>query len=254
MVDVRLIRTAGAGEEADRGPEIVTSYSSYQPPFDVSKVVGRMVDSVPPAYLKGLERIVLTNTAELTRKRRRAVTTSRKRKVRVVEARGLYHPEWHRTPAWIEIFVDNTLKEHDKSFLLKLPLVREFEIGGVLFHEIGHHIHFTSRPEFREREDVADVWKVRLEGIYLRRRYSWLRIFVRPLYRLFRPLFQRKDLEMARQMLQKGVISRAEFEERTKPVPWNDSGPAKQAGPDESSSVRISAFPGRWLALIRLRR
>jgi hypothetical protein len=216
-MDARSNRISGTHDKGDSRPEIVQSFSNYEPPFDVATVVGRMIDSVPPAYLNGLKRIVLTNSAGLARKRRRAVTKSRKRKVRIIEARGLYHPEWCGTAAWIEIFVDKTLSRWNTSFWWKLPLLRETEIGDVLFHEIGHHIHYACRPEFREREDVADVWKVRLEGIYLLRRYARLRIFVRPLYRLFRPFFKRKEMEMNKRMLETGAISRAEFEERTKP-------------------------------------
>jgi hypothetical protein len=44
-------------------------------------------------------------------------------------------------------------------------------LGEVLFHEIGHHIHYTQAPEFREREDVAEDWKKRLSKIYFRKRY-----------------------------------------------------------------------------------
>ena len=94
--------------------------------------------------------------------------------MKIAEVMGLYHPEWQGKPAWIEIFIDNTLKGWERGFWLKMPLVREFVIGDVLFHEIGHHIHFSIRPEFRETEDVADVWKVKLQRNYNRQRSHWL--------------------------------------------------------------------------------
>ena len=44
----------------------------------------------------------------------------------------------------------------------------------VLFHEIGHHIHATVRPEFREKEDIADDWGKKLTGNYLLKRYWFI--------------------------------------------------------------------------------
>jgi hypothetical protein len=89
----------------------------------------------------------------------------------------------------------------------------------VLFDEIGHHIHYTTRPEFREKEDVADVWKVRLENSYLRGRHPILRAMVRFSRPLTGKLIQRFHRSAAERMLLRGAISRAEFEEETKRNP-----------------------------------
>jgi hypothetical protein len=172
-----------------------------------------MVDSISEKYLTGLKEIVLTNSSGLSRNRRRAVTKSRKRKVRQAEARGLYHPAWQGKGAWIEIFVDNTLKDWEKGLWLWIPFIREGRIGDVLFHELGHHIHFTTRPEHREREDVADVWKVRLEREYHRSRYRWMRGPLRLLRPLIKPIIDRMLLKITQQQFKKGAISRAELEE-----------------------------------------
>jgi hypothetical protein len=43
--------------------------------------------------------------------------------------------------------------------------------SDVLYHEIGHHIHATRRPEHREKEDVAEKWKARLESKFILGRY-----------------------------------------------------------------------------------
>jgi hypothetical protein len=53
-------------------------------------------------------------------------------------------------------------------------------IGRVLFHELGHHIHLTTRPEFKEKEDVADDWSKRLMRNAVRRRHRFMRPFIRP--------------------------------------------------------------------------
>jgi hypothetical protein len=94
-----------------------------------------------------------------------------------VKTRGLYHYAQKGKTAWIEIFVDRIFDGWEVGFWLKLPLVRDFLLAPVLFHEIGHHIHATVRPEFQEREDVADRWQVKLETIYYRKERPYLRLF-----------------------------------------------------------------------------
>lgn len=173
-----------------------------------------MLASVQPKYLIGLKEVVLTNSTGLSRKLRRSVTKSRKHKVKIVECRGLYHQAWNGKEAWIEIFVDNTLKYWEKGFFLRIPFIREELLGGVLFHEIGHHIHFTVRPEYREKEDVADIWKIRLERIYFRQRFPLLRSFIWLIAFLSGPFFKRLRLKLMKDQLQKGRISRAEYEEQ----------------------------------------
>jgi hypothetical protein len=195
-------------------PRVVERYTGYTPSFDVKAAVEKMVATVPSKFLVGLEEVVLTNTADLPRRVRRAVTKSRRKKVRMIEARGLYHPAWKNRPAWIEIFVDNTLRAWERGWWLKFPWYREILIGDVLFHEMGHHIHFSVRPEHREKEDVADAWKVRLSRNYSRKARPLLRAILKTLRFLSGPLFMLLMRKSARVELEKGLISRAEFEER----------------------------------------
>jgi hypothetical protein len=83
----------------------------------------------------------------------------------------------------------------------------------VLFHEIGHHIHFAVRPESREKEDVADVWKVRLQRNYHQQRFSWIRIVSRLVRPLLGQYLERKREKLELEMLKNGQISRAEYQE-----------------------------------------
>jgi hypothetical protein len=96
-------------------PKVVAHFSGYKPPFDPVPMIERMLKSVPPKYLVGLSEVVLTNSSGLPRGMRRSVTKARGRKVRIVEARGLYRQAWEGKPAWIQIFVDNTLKGWEKG-------------------------------------------------------------------------------------------------------------------------------------------
>jgi hypothetical protein len=193
---------------------MVEFYTGYVPPFDVKATVERMVASVPPKLLVGLEEIVLTDTTGLPRQIRRGVTKSRKKKLRMIQAAGLYHPAWKNSPAWIEIFVDNTLSTWERGWWLKFQMYRELLIGDVLFHEIGHHIHFAVRPEHREREDVADVWKVRLSRHYSRQAHPVFGSILNSLRFLSGPLLMMLIRKSARIEFEKGLISRAELEER----------------------------------------
>jgi hypothetical protein len=209
MNDERLETIENVVAISPQRPTVITNFSGYTPPYDVVPIVERMVATVPPKYLIGLSKVVLTNSSGLSRKLRRSVTKARKHKVRVVEARGLYHPAWKGNQAWIEIFVDNTLRQWEKGWWLKFNYLREMLLGDVLFHEIGHHIHATVQPEFREGEDVADGWKLRLIRQYNRFRHPWLIASLFP----FQPLINMLSKAASRYQFKRGWISRGEFEE-----------------------------------------
>jgi hypothetical protein len=212
MNDARLETSGDAVAVSSQLPKVITNFIGYTPPFDVVPIVERMLASVPPKYLIGLSEVALTNSSGLPRKLRRSVTKSRKRKVKIAKARGLYHPAWNGNRARIEIFIDNTLRNWEKGWWLSLPSYREILLGDVLFHEIGHHIHATVQPEFREKEDVADSWKVKLKRQYNRARHPWQRALLYP----FRPLLIALSKAASRCQFERGWISRAEFEEDTK--------------------------------------
>jgi len=194
-------------------PAVRISFSGYEPPFDAVPIVRRMLDSVPEKYLVGLGEVVLSNASGLPRKQRRSITKSRRRKVRFDETGGLYHPTFNGKRAWIEIFVDNVLRGWERGWWLRIPFIREGRLADILFHEVGHHIHFTCRPEYREKEDVADVWMVRLRRNYSRQRFRWMAGLGRFIRYFFGPFYRRQHARLTLQMLQKGWISRAEYEE-----------------------------------------
>ena len=176
-----------------------------------------MLASVQPRYLIGLKEVVLTNSTGLSRKLRRSVTKSRKRKVRIAAARGLYHQAWKGKQAWIEIFVDNTLSFYDKGFmslLLHFGYFRETELGGVLFHEIGHHIDATVRPEFREKEDIADDWSVK----FRRKWFQEKRPFQRRVLRLFVPMMRIIYGMLAERLLTSGKWTQNRYEKEMKKI------------------------------------
>ena len=149
---------------------IVESYQGYQPPFDVAKVVRRLLQTVLQKYLRGLDCVVLMNEASLPRKERVGKVRSRKRKLDQSRIAGRYHPQWHGSRPWIEIRVDKTLAHYPRA-ILWFPPGRALCLGGVLYHELGHHVHYFIRPEYKEKEDVADDWGRRFMTDFLRKRY-----------------------------------------------------------------------------------
>ncbi len=160
-------------DEPNHQIPIRENYRDWRPPLDASNVVRKLIDVVPNRYLIGLTSIVLTNSGALNRRRRRAVTSSRGTKVRIPSALGLYHRAFRGEPAWIELFIDNIVRAMPKSALW-IPVARDLTFGDVIFHELGHHIHSTQAPEYREREDVADTWERKLTMFYVRRHLRYL--------------------------------------------------------------------------------
>ena len=154
--------------------KIVENFKGYESSVRAVASVNRLIASVPEEYLRGLGAIVLTNRSALNHKRRRSKTHSRGKKVAVDRTAGLYHQAWNGEPAWIEIFLDGALGGLP-SLLQRVALIREMVLAETVFHELGHHIHRTSRPQYREREDVADDWARKLSKGYFRRQYWYLR-------------------------------------------------------------------------------
>jgi len=156
--------------------KVTESYVNYSPQLDYSAIAKRLLATVPEKYLIGLDSVVLCNLSGQPRKVRTGTLPRRGRRIKREHVAGLYHHEWRGQKAWIQVFVDQ-IKMPPRSFRWIRPL-RELVFGEVLYHELGHHAH-TIHPEYREKEDVADSWGVRLSVNHLRQSY-WL------LYRVLR--------------------------------------------------------------------
>jgi hypothetical protein len=167
-----------AENDAVASPEIREFYNDFVPPRYVRKLVSRLVSSVPQEYLRGLDCIVLTNQSGLSRRGRLGKVTSRNRRVPQNRVLGRYHHANHSQPAWIELYVDKLSAE--AGINLMVPFRKTICFSFVLFHEIGHHIDETVRPEFREKEDTADSWSKKLMRNYMLQKYG----FPKPVWRV----------------------------------------------------------------------
>jgi hypothetical protein len=164
---------------------ITEAYRGWTPPSYVLATVEGLTAAIPPKYLAGLSVILLTNQAAMNHDRRRGKTLSRGRKVSLTRCLGLYHPARKGQRAWIELFVDQVIRQWP-DFVGKVSFFRELYFARTLYHEVGHHIHASFSPEHRGKEDVADVWRDRLVKHMLRQRHKYLRLVMRAL----RPAFQ----------------------------------------------------------------
>jgi hypothetical protein len=165
---------------------VIENYVGYSPTFDAKASVEDLLESVRPDLLAGLRSVVLTNASALTGTRKRQ-HKRRFGKTRDTVLLGRYYPAWNGEPAWIEVFVDETLAQVP-AWLLSLTFVRATSIGWVLYHEVGHHIHTTAKPEHRDKEKVADEWRTKLSGLHVKRRHPVTTAIMRPTIRVLYPI------------------------------------------------------------------
>lgn len=167
-------------------------YRNYAPPLDASALVHRLLRTVPDKYLKGLDCVVLMNLGGLSRKDRVGRTWSRNRRVDKSYILGRYHHKTRNSLPYIELRVDKIVDELRGNFLW-LPFLKEIVFGHVLFHELGHHIHSTIRPEYKDKEDVADKWAGKLNANFILKRYWYARPIIIPAVKIYK-LMRRKKL------------------------------------------------------------
>jgi hypothetical protein len=159
-------------------PWIAKNYRNYSPPVDIAPTVEMLLNYVPEKYVAGLDYIELTNSTS-TRKLRRGKTLSRSKKVKMSRCCGFYYGDH------IQILVDNLLNGAPK-WMVRWPICRAILVGQVLYHEIGHHIHATQIPVYKEPEDVADQWCLYLLRQFLAKRYWYIMPVRRPLAHLIK--------------------------------------------------------------------
>lgn len=153
--------------------EVVEIYKGHKPPFDAARIVRRLLSKVPPHLTAGIHSVVIRDSESLPRQRRRESIWSRNRKQHMDVILGLYHPRWKGELPWIELFLDRIL-EGQRPLALRIPIIRELVLSRVLYHELGHHIHYVHDPIPGDREEVADYWQFRLGRRFFFRRYWYL--------------------------------------------------------------------------------
>ena len=169
-------------------PVIHENYKNYSPPFNIKKVISRLMKGVNPKYLIGLDSIVLTNKGALNSDRKKQKIRLNNRKVKLRESLGLYYRKQNNKKAYIEIFTDNVLINFPKG-IIRVNLIKDLIFSKVLYHEIGHHINLTQKPLYKNKEMVADKWSIVLGRKYIWKKY-WYLIPVFLFIKIVRKLFK----------------------------------------------------------------
>jgi hypothetical protein len=120
----------------------------------------------------------------MSRRDRIGKVWSRGRKVDKARVCGRYHFGRGGSLPYIELRVDKIIMGL-KGMYLRIPITREIVFGHVLFHELGHHIHNTIRPEHKEKEDVADKWAGKLNFNFIRYKYWYAMPIIRPAAKIY---------------------------------------------------------------------
>lgn len=174
----------GEKEQARFVPEIVECYRDFEAPADFRNILNELLSAVPSKYLLGLRRIILANQSALTRDQRRQKIWSGGHKIHLSLARGAYYKASRNSTATIWLYVDNILRSED-PWWRKISILRYQTLAGVLYHELGHHIHATQEPQHADKETVAEEWSHKLSGQFYRRRYRYLMPVFYPLGLVF---------------------------------------------------------------------
>lgn len=154
---------------------IIEAYVDYAPPIDFAGIVARLLQNIPAEYFVGLDTVVLCNLSGQSRKGRLGRFPRKGRRIKKADVAGLYHPKWKGQKAWVQLFTDKiSIPPRYLRWIRPLP---ELAVGVVLFHELGHHAH-RLRPEYREKEIVADKWTSRFSIHYIKTRYWYLYPFL----------------------------------------------------------------------------
>ena len=146
--------------------KIKASYQNYHPPGNPEKSIRILLKYVPDKYLRGIDVIILRSSKDVNRATRREDFKGPKTTL------GTYHHRHGNSKPYIELYIDTIIEKYGP--LRKIPMVRNIAIGETLYHEIGHHIHQTIKPEYRDKERTADDWSKYFNKKLFKRRYFYM--------------------------------------------------------------------------------
>ena len=163
---------------------LIENYNDYPAPCFIKDSINRLLSGIPQKYLIGIKSIILTNSKSLTSDRKKDDKNKLKNGWQTL---AFYNPQRKSKPAFITMYIDRIIKDFP-PLALKFHIIIDVIIGHVLFHEIGHHIHYSKIPEYRDREKVADKWIGKLGRKYLWRRYWYFMLFLSPIITAYKRL------------------------------------------------------------------
>src|SRR5688572_21998138 len=102
-----------------RGPAVRENCKRHTPPPWVRPTIERLLESLAPEHVGGIDAVVLTDSEAVGKGKTRRVG---KRKYLRKECRGFYHARSRAGGAWIELVVDNIVPSAIPKALLWFQL------------------------------------------------------------------------------------------------------------------------------------
>ena len=170
-------------------------YKDYTPPMGTRRVVERLLSTLPPGHLTGLEAVVLTNSHRIGR--RKKTNRVRGRKYFESQCLGFYQPATPQQGPSILIVVDN-IAGVLPAILWRFGFFVDLLFARTVYHEVGHHLDATIGSPSRTGEAAADEWAKRLSARHQATQYPILSRITRFLVARFRPLLEKKCRELGR--------------------------------------------------------
>lgn len=151
-------------------------------PLDLVRQLERVLALVPGHLLGGLDRIVLRNASAMTRRQRREMGRSDRRRTPMKDALGSYGRARPPRGAYIQLFVDNIYRDFPERVLWiplgRIPVLRYEVLNSIFFHELAHHVQALELPQKRQSEKETDRLGAELYARSFRRRLPLLVPFV----------------------------------------------------------------------------
>lgn len=167
-------------------PVIHEHYKQYVAPRWFRPTVERLLASLEPEHVSGVESVVLTDGASIGKGKTHRIG---KRKYRRSNCLGFYRRASRTGRPWIELVADNIVPTIPRQ-LLWLQLFRDVCVANTLYHEVGHHLEHTVGAATRRGETAADDWCKRLTRIHFRKRYRYVVPVLKLLLRLLRSIIK----------------------------------------------------------------
>lgn len=118
--------------------------------LEMETSVEALLSTVPMPALVGLRSVLLIADRDLSKS-----DSARHYPRSGKSLLGRYYDPRTHDGAWIEIYLDAVLR--GLGPLSHVALVREYHLGRVLFHELGHHVHRKSSSR-GDKEAFAEAW------------------------------------------------------------------------------------------------
>ncbi|MFA5073519.1 MAG: hypothetical protein WC539_06450 [Nitrospirota bacterium] len=131
-------------------------------PFDIERMIEKLVIQVPQGHLEGLDLIMLVDQVKRKKKQ---------------DIKGYYWPKTEEEPAKIELAVDVIFFGKPK-IVFYLPVVARYLLADVLYYEIGlHYQRIAPGASQKARQNFAEGYK----NLMLQKSFFGWRLFMLPL-------------------------------------------------------------------------